>query len=57
MKKERQLKGEPLVNLTEGSRATDKVAGFVGVSRNTLKKAEDIVNAAEKDPELYQYMN
>ncbi len=57
MKNQRQLKGEPLVNLTEGSRTTDKVAGFVGVSRNTLKKAEYIVNAAEKDLELYQYMN
>jgi hypothetical protein len=36
------------VNLTEmKSNTLDKISGFVGVSRNTLKKAEVIVKAAE----------
>ena len=48
--KERQLEGKPSVKLTEGGNSSDKVAGFVvGVSRNTLKKAEEIVNAAEEE--------
>jgi hypothetical protein len=38
----------------EAGRALDKIAGFVGTSRFTLKKAEDIVEAAEKELELYQ---
>jgi hypothetical protein len=45
--KERMLAGKPCVNLTGGGNSSDKVAGFVGVSRNTLKKAEEIVTAAE----------
>ena len=53
--KERMLAGKPCVKLTEGGNSSDKVAGFVGVSRNTLKKAEEIVTAAEsrsKIPDL-----
>jgi len=41
MKKERQLKDE-IFNLTEGSRATDKVAGFV--SRNFVVVMRGIIN-------------
>ena len=52
--KERMLAGKPCVKLTEGGNASDKVAGFVGVSRNTLKKAEEIVTAAETNSEKYQ---
>ena len=52
--KERQLEGKPSVKLTEGGNSSDKVAGFVvGVSRNTLKKSEEIVKAAEQEPEIY----
>jgi hypothetical protein len=43
------------VNLTEVTKGntSDKAVGFVGVSRNTLKKTEEIVNAAETNPERY----
>ncbi len=34
---------------TAKGRALDNIAGFVGVSRPTLQKAEDIVTAAKKD--------
>jgi len=30
------------------------VVGFVGVGRTTLQKAEEIVQAAKQEPELYQ---
>ncbi len=46
--KERQLSGKPLDNLSEGGNTLDKISGFVGDSRFTLKKAEDIVKAAEQ---------
>ena len=32
----------------------ERVAGFVGVSHDTLKKAEEIVNASEEEPQIYQ---
>ena len=52
--KERMLSGKkPSVNLTNG-RSLDSIGKIVGVSRNTLKKAEEIVTAAEQDPEKYQ---
>ena len=54
--KERMLAGKPCVKLTEGGNSSDKVAGFVGVSRNTLKKAEEIVTAAETNSEKYQQL-
>ena len=47
------LSGKPSVNLTKG-RSIDSVGKIVGVSRNTLKKAEEIVTAAEQNPEKYQ---
>ena len=34
---------------SQGFRSLDTIAGFVGTSRNTLKKAEEIVNAAEEE--------
>ena len=37
--------------LAEPNETRDIVAGFVGVGRTILKKAEDIVNAAEQEPE------
>jgi ParB-like chromosome segregation protein Spo0J len=51
--KERMLSGKPTVNLTKG-RSIDSIGKIVGVSNNTLKKAEEIVTAAEQDPEKYQ---
>jgi hypothetical protein len=56
--KERMLTGKPFVKLTHGEtgKTIDKVAGFVGTSRFTLKKAEDIVQAAEQEPELFALM-
>jgi 16S rRNA G966 N2-methylase RsmD len=44
---------KPSVNLTKG-RSLDSVGKIVGASRNTLKKAEEIVTAAEHSPEKYQ---
>jgi hypothetical protein len=35
----------------------DIVAGFVGISHDTLKKAEKIVEAAEQQPEKYPKRN
>ena len=51
--KKDMLAGKPLGNFPKG-RAAEQLAGFVGVSRNTLKKAEQIVTAAEQNPERYQ---
>jgi hypothetical protein len=49
---ERQLAGKkPLGKFPKG-RAAEQVAGFVGVSYKTLDKAEDIVKAAEQQPEM-----
>jgi len=33
--------------------AADKIAGWLGMDRKTLKKAEAVVEAAERDPEKY----
>ncbi len=47
--KERMLAGKPSVNLMEGKGETlDKIAGFVGVSRNTLKKTEILLKQQNK---------
>ncbi len=51
--KERMLSGQPSANLAQG-KTRDIVANFVGLGRTTLKKAEDIVTAAEQNPEKYQ---
>jgi DNA modification methylase len=51
--KERQLAGKPLGNFPKG-RAAEQLAGFVGISYKTLEKAEQIVTAAEQNPERYQ---
>jgi hypothetical protein len=55
--KERQLSGKPSENFTEGGNAIDHIAGFVGISRPTLQKAEEIVTAAETNPEKYQELS
>ena len=47
------LSGKPSVNLTKG-RSIDSVGKIVGASRNTIKKAEEIVTASEQNPEKYQ---
>jgi hypothetical protein len=39
--------------LSGGGEALGKIAGFVVVNRPTLQKAEKIVKATEKQPELY----
>jgi ParB-like chromosome segregation protein Spo0J len=51
--KERMLSGKPSVNLTKG-RSIDSIEKIVGASRHTIKKAEEIVTAAEQTPERYQ---
>jgi 16S rRNA G966 N2-methylase RsmD len=51
--KERMLSGQPSAKLAQG-KTRDIVANFVGLGRTTLKKAEDIVTAAEQNPEKYQ---
>ena len=53
---ERQKSGTPSVNLTEGGNALDKTASAVGMSRNTLKKAQEIVEAAEREPQKYNML-
>ncbi len=54
--RERKWTGKPCEDSSQGGsgRSREKVAGFVGVSHDTLKKAEEIVNAVEEEPELYQ---
>ena len=49
--KESMIAGKPYINLTEGSETLDKIAGFVGISRSTLKKIKKIVETAEQNPE------
>ena len=52
--KERQLTGQrPSGNLPQG-KTRDIVAKFVGVGERRLKKADEIVTAAEQNPEKYQ---
>ena len=58
--KERKLAGKPCEDSSQGDskgksgRSRERVAGFVGVSHDTLKKAEEIVNASEEEPQIYQ---
>jgi hypothetical protein len=43
-----------VVNLTTFSgRVKDNVSRYFGISRNTLEKEKEIVNAAEQNPELF----
>lgn len=49
--RERMEAGTPSVSLTKG-RSEDRIAAAVGMSRNTLAKATEIVEAAEADPLL-----
>ena len=46
-------KPDPSVNLTQGDRILDQIADFVGISRPTFQKIEDIVEAVEQEPEKY----
>ena len=39
--------------MTERSNAEDAIGAVVGMSRNTLKKAKEIVSAAETEPEKH----
>ena len=48
-KEENTMANFPTVNK---GRALDHIAGFLGVDRKTLSKAEEIVTAAEQEPEL-----
>jgi N6-adenosine-specific RNA methylase IME4 len=50
--KERMLAGRPSEKFTEGQ-AMDKVASAVGMSRPTLQRAKEVVEAAERDPETF----
>ncbi len=47
------LFGKPYAKLADGPKGEtrDIVANFLGVGRTTLKKAENIVEAAEQEPE------
>lgn len=52
---ERQLAGKPAEESAEGSGTVrERIASSLGVSHDTLSKAEDIVEAAEKEPEKYK---
>jgi hypothetical protein len=43
-----------VVNLTTFSgRVKDNISRYFGISRNTLEKEKEIVNAAEQNPELF----
>lgn len=48
----RQVSGQPAAESDRG-RVADRIASAVGVSRDTLMKAEVIAEAAEKDPEKF----
>jgi ParB/RepB/Spo0J family partition protein len=50
--KKRMLAGKPLGNLPKG-RAADKVAKSTGMSRRTLERAEEVVDAAAAEPHKY----
>lgn len=56
---ERKMAGKPSADSSQGyikdngGRSRERVAGFVGISHDTLKKAEEIVNASEKEPQIY----
>ena len=52
--RERLLSGKPSANFAEGGESRNRIAGFVGISHTTLDKAEQIVKAAEQEPEKYQ---
>jgi ParB family chromosome partitioning protein len=51
--KERMMRGTPAADSAEGV-TTERIGALVGVSRDTLAKAETIVEAAEKEPEKYE---
>jgi ParB family chromosome partitioning protein len=48
----RMLSGKPSVNLTKG-RALDNISKLFGISRNTLNKETEIVEASKERPELF----
>jgi len=50
--KERMLTGQPCENFTQG-KSLDKTASAVGMSRPTLEKARQVVEAAEQEPERF----
>jgi DNA modification methylase len=54
--RERKWTGKTCEESSQGrsGRSREKVAGFVGISHDTLKKAEEIVNAVEEESELYK---
>jgi ParB-like chromosome segregation protein Spo0J len=51
--KERMMAGTPSDDSAKGS-TTERIGALVGVSRDTLAKAETIVEAAEKEPQKYE---
>jgi ParB family chromosome partitioning protein len=51
--KERQLAGKPVEESAKGQ-TRDRIASSLGVSHDTLSKAEIIVEAAEHEPERYK---
>jgi DNA modification methylase len=57
---ERKLAGKLCEESSQGDskdnsgKSRERVAGFVGISHDTLKKAEKIVNASEEEPQIYQ---
>lgn len=50
---ERQLAGKPVEDSTKGE-VRERIASSLGISHDTLSKAEVIVEAAEKEPEKYK---
>jgi ParB family chromosome partitioning protein len=51
--RERMVAGTPSADSARGS-TTERIGALVGVSRDTLAKAETIVEAAEREPEKYE---
>ena len=51
--RERQLAGKPAADSAEGE-VRERIASSLGVSHDTLSKAEEIVEAAENEPEKYK---
>lgn len=49
---ERMRTGKPSSKLDEG-RTDEKIASYLGIGKTTLRKAEEIVEAAEADPETF----
>jgi N6-adenosine-specific RNA methylase IME4 len=51
--KERQIKGKKVDAGEEKGSSADLVAAYVGKDRKTIQRAQDVIDAAEQDPDKY----